>query len=153
MAEFTLSRVHDYRKVQGAQRLKLVDTNHYVSFKNGDEGPFYVQNGAVWSEGGQKLDPENLPAWFWEQARGIREDRRPTYGLDEVLERANGHAKAEKSEPEPEATSAEPPKMDENFIYYENGQKMWWCPECEVGMPTRKKGVHVMHHRRKKKRV
>lgn len=151
--QLTLSKVQDYGRDPNTGALRLRATNYYISFKRGDGPTVFVQGGKAFHEGGPEFRDDELPAWFIEEAERVAESKREVYGLDRLLARlkpSNGQAA------EPVTSVQESPdsdQIDAKGMYYAGGEKMYWCPECAKGIPSRQKGVHIGSHRREAKRA
>jgi hypothetical protein len=93
----TLSKVEDYRPVPGRpDQLKLVATNHYIRVRTAEGGPLFIQNGRVYSEGGQEI--KELPGWFLAELKNIVPEQLKAvkFSLDEYTAKAGS---AEHSDP------------------------------------------------------
>lgn len=154
--QLTLSKVQDYGRDPQTGALRLRGTNHYISFKRGDGPTVFVQNGIPFHEGGPQFRDDELPDWFIEEAERVHEDRRPIYGLDTLLARLRGASAVApafddswRQDPSPGTTA--PVEVDAKGMYYEGGEKLYWCPECCKGIPSKQKGVHIGSHRKQAK--
>lgn len=112
--------VHHYTRIPGTMDVRLVKTTPYVRLSAGNEPPLFVQGGLVFSAGGPLV--EELPPWFWEEARRLSAETRQACGL---------------TLPE-EAPTPAPPNV-------------WTCPECNDTIPAKKRGVHATNHRRRRR--
>lgn len=65
---FTL-RVHEYGKVPNSPFTKIIKSNHYIRLSHQGQPPIYIQNGHLWSEGGDRIT--NPPEWFHEQIKSV----------------------------------------------------------------------------------
>jgi len=74
----TLTKVHVSEKIPGGEgQSRVVRTNHYIRVCAEGSTPLYIQNGAVYSEGGAYCD--NIPDWFW-----IEVNKLTAHALDSV---------------------------------------------------------------------
>lgn len=127
----TLTKVHDYQKVEGSSNeVKLVGENPYIRLSQ-DHKALFIQNGEVYSGvGSPALEYKEIPEWFWKLARGCNKEGRDRVGL--IL---------------PEEMT------DEALDEAEVPEKTYECPEtdCLKSMPLSHKGVHMGGHAKKKK--
>lgn len=55
-------KVHEYGRVPGSPFQRIVKATHYVRLTSQGQPPLYIQNGNVYSEGGQYI--AHPPDWF-----------------------------------------------------------------------------------------
>lgn len=72
-------KTHEFRRVSGSNTRVLTRIRPYIRVRNGEDPPLYIQEGRVYSESGQEVDP--LPPWFWDHARTITPAGRNKVGL------------------------------------------------------------------------
>ena len=113
-----LEKVHDFQRVPGTNEVRLVKKTPYMRFVKGNiyspDGktvvepgapPIICQAGVFYSDGGQRISPDNIPEWFWEQGRNIDKDKRAAVGFVLPEERKN---KGKKSASSVERNSIKP---------------------------------------------
>lgn len=85
--------VHHFRRDNRTGHRVLTKVTPYIAIAT-REGRLYVQNGKVWSEGGEEVPTP--PAWFWDEWRKIRPERRAQFGLP-LPEERKGKATSDKA--------------------------------------------------------
>jgi hypothetical protein len=122
----TLTKVEDYRPVPGqTDQLRLVATNHYVRIRALEGGPYYIQNGRVYGEGGSEIT--ELPEWFMNEVKKIN----PAH-LREVKFVLPG-----------QEVSVDP--APQKVVQTVN---LRHCDECGRDVEPKKWGVHIANHRK-----
>ena len=89
-----LEKVHDYQPVPGSAGVRLVKKTPYVRVVKGHiyspdgktilepgQPPVICQAGVFYSDGGDKIKVEDVPEWFWEEARAMSKEGRANVGL------------------------------------------------------------------------
>jgi hypothetical protein len=69
----TLTKVHVTEKIPNSDQTRITRTNHYVRLYADSGPPCYIQNGAVYSEGGPLIDEQDYPDWFWREVNKLSE--------------------------------------------------------------------------------
>lgn len=69
MTGLQLTKVHEYRKVDGDETVRLIRTNPLIRVRVGESPPIFVQGGRAYAEGGDEYPLEELPSWFWVEAQ------------------------------------------------------------------------------------
>jgi hypothetical protein len=84
-----LEKVHDYKRIPGTTQVQLVGSHPATRVRAAGEPPIFIQDGLCYSEGGQQIDKEDLPGWFWPEAAKMSETALVECGLSraEVLSR------------------------------------------------------------------
>lgn len=67
---FTL-RVHEYAKIPGSPYQKIVKARHYIRLVRREAPPIYIQGGKLYSEAGDEIRGDQVPAWFYEDLKKI----------------------------------------------------------------------------------
>ncbi len=89
-----LEKVHDYQRVPGTSEVRLVKKTPYVRIVKGNvyspdgkvilepgKPPVICQAGVFYSDGGDRIKPDDVQEWFWEEARKIPKEARANTGL------------------------------------------------------------------------
>lgn len=138
-------KVHHYVKLPNTTEMRLTKVSPYVRICRAAAPPIFLQEGQVFSEGGEPVTP--LPEWFEEELAKITPKVRDEVGWggeahprDSVSVRSVPSAPGRDSAPavvvKPAATAA---------------LTFWTCEDCGAEVPTKKKGFHIAKHRREAK--
>ena len=122
-----LRKAHVYEKVGKRQELQLVAEHHIIRVRCAEGGPLFVQNGEIYSEGGQIESP--VPAWFWTEYAKVSPEMRKQVGL------ALPGESVQKTDEAQAIAPALPTKTKE-------------CPECSQDVKVKSFGLHVARHRK-----
>ena len=76
-----LSKVHTMRRDERTGQMVLVRENPYIRFVAKDHYPLLIQNGAIYTDGGDKVPYKEVPSWFWKEARKVDLAKRQKVGL------------------------------------------------------------------------
>lgn len=160
-----LTKVHNYVKVPGSMDVRLVSTDHYVRLRDGERPPVFVQRGTVFPEEGAAFAFEDIPSWFWKQAKLVSKEMRKTTGLKKLLKRRKLE-KLAAQDAMVEVTAAMAPIGDievgeasqakaEPVVVAEpkpRQGKPWTCEQCGEVLTTLQKGAHNSKHARELKK-
>lgn len=124
-----LRKVQVYEKVGKRQELALVAEHNIVRVRAGNDGPLFVQDGQVYSEGGQLIAP--IPDWFWGEYTKVSPAMKKEVGLA-----MPGDAPAKVEAVAPAPTTQLPTKE---------------CPECNRVVKKTAYGLHIARHRKEDK--
>lgn len=85
MTGLSLNKVHIYGKTvndRGETIVRLIRSNPYIRISAQGEPPIFIQGGRYFSdEGTTEYDYQELPEWFWLEARKINPQVRQESGL------------------------------------------------------------------------
>lgn len=76
-----LSKVHVSRRDERTGQMVLVRENPYIRFVARERYPLLVQNGVIYTDGGDKVPYKEVPDWFWKEARKVDPTKREKVGL------------------------------------------------------------------------
>lgn len=80
----TLTEVHQVRQDRETGRMRMVGKNPYTRFIQEGETPVIVQNGAFWTDGGDRIPDSQVPTWVWDALRKVTDDGLRNIGLDPI---------------------------------------------------------------------
>ena len=161
----------------------LPTTEHvadYVMLSNNGQN-LYVQQGRIYFNGTDPVDPAEAPAWFWEAYERLTPAARRSVGMElpgdkvqsldqlpaefvEIFNELPEHLKAEllgkrapRIDEKAPKISTESSDMGARLDALKNDSeaprpKTWTCDECGAEEPTTRKGVHIARHRRAAKK-
>ncbi len=119
-----LAKVHEYARIPGTGEMRLVRTRPAMRIRAMGEPPLWVQDGQVYTDGGQPV--VTPPGWFWDEMERVSPETRQQHGLT---------LPAETPPPMPKPQPKPPAEA-------------WTCPECAREMPKRARIFHAANHRR-----
>lgn len=80
MSQFSL-RVHEYVDPKDGSGQKMVRINPYVCLSYRGSFSVYIQGGVFYGAGGDPIDEDDLPDWFWEAAEKLNDRTKKEVGL------------------------------------------------------------------------
>lgn len=130
----TLTKVHQFEKVKDKNEWRLVKTLPYVRLRgNGWASPLFIQEGKVYSEGGDEAT--DLPSDFWDEAKKVSLEVRRECGLilpGEIVSTA------------PPANGGVEDGRPTKSRHGKRKAKPWICPRCGEETVSTRAGAHAM---------
>lgn len=96
--KLNLAGVHVLRKIPGSQQYALAETHPAMRIAQGDNA-LYIQDGQVWSAGGDLVKPTEIPGWFLEEVKKVNPKALVECGFTHIPEKKAGK-KAAAAQPE-----------------------------------------------------
>ena len=61
-------KVHHYVTIPGTNDVRMTKVTPYIRVSQGDDTPYFLQNGVFFAAEGDRFDDEDVPEWAWFQA-------------------------------------------------------------------------------------